>query len=453
MRQATLQALTKEEELGILDELIDLETGVIRELIQPGVGFEDPDWFLGIAMPSRIWNTGLFAGRHNLSEGNAVGETNLGATLGAIGETLERYCLAFYDRRELAFTSYIDAGAHGLRDLTDPDSFALFAPEQRVSWCVPFTRESPAYWTAGVSLAHKRTAWAPAQFVYLPYAPGPDEDYVFTSSSTGAAFGSTLEGAALSGLCETIERDAFAIHWLNRLERPALDIFSEPDLAAWYARLFGKYDNQLLVYDITTDLGVPCFFAVLRGRPGRAEPFMSVGAACHPDPLRALKKTVLEAFHTRRYGMNLMWLERADVQGFPSSAETNRFHAHVLRYTQPVPEPEIAFCCAPKRTLPIGDALEAHRARGGTGAGGAALKACVERLRAHGYDAIAFDVTTDEIAEKGFYTLKVLVPGLHPLWAGEDVPLGGRRIYDVPPRLGFQRKRREEMNLFPHPFP
>ena len=452
MNPATLQAITAREELTLLDEFVDLETGIIRELLRPGVGFEDPDWFLGIAMPSRIWNTGMFPGRHNLSEGNAVGETDLAATLGAIGETLERYCLAFYDRRELVFTSFADAGRHGLSNLTDPESYALFAPEQRVSWCVPFTRESPVYWTEGISLIEKRARWLPAQFVYLPYAPGPDEDYVFTSSSTGTAFGATLENAILSGLCESVERDAFAIHWLNKIDRPALDIFADPDLHAWYQRLFGKFSNQLRVYDITTDLGIPTFFALLLGERGRVEPFMSVGASCHPDPLRALKKAVLEAFHTRRYGMNLMLLERIDAQGYPSSADTNRFHAHVLRYTRPVPEAEVAFCCSPAQQLPIGPVLDAHRQRAGLD-GSHPLRACVGRLHASGYDAVVVDVTTEDIAEKGFCAAKTVVPGLHPLWAGEDVPLGGRRIYDVPPLLGAPRKRREQMNLFPHPFP
>ena len=55
--------------------------------------------------------------------------------------------------------------------------------------------------------------------------------------------------------------------------------------------------------------------------------------------------------------------------------------------------------------------------------------------------------------EKGFVTVKILVPGLHPLWAGEDVPLGGNRLYQVPVRLGHPARRRDQMNLFPHPFP
>jgi ribosomal protein S12 methylthiotransferase accessory factor len=451
MRTKALSALSKSDELKILEEFVDLETGVIREILKPGIGFEDPNFFLSIAMPSRVWNTGLFPGRHNLSEGNAVGETETSAVLGAIGETLERYSLAFYDRRQLVFTSYDQAASQGLTNLTDPESFALFHETQAVRWCVPFTRQSDVYWAEGLSLRDKRAIWVPAQFVYLPYAPAADEDYVFSSNSTGTAFGPTLESAILSGLCETVERDAFAIYWLNKLDLPALDIASDPPLAAWYEHLFGKYTNEISVFDITTDLGIPCFFALLKGRSQQVEPFMSVGAACHPDPERALKKAILEAFHTRRYGMNLMLLEKGDVEGFPSSGETNKFHDHVLRYTKPVPADEIAFCYGPRSRVSLTDTLAQHREAAGAAA--PPLGRCVGRLASAGYDTVVVDVTTDEIAEKGFFAVKTLIPGLHPLWAGEDVPLGGRRIYDAPPRMGFSRKRREEMNLFPHPFP
>jgi ribosomal protein S12 methylthiotransferase accessory factor len=448
----SVNALSRGEEQQLLGDFIDLETGIIRELLRPGVGYEDPDWFFGIALPARIWNTGLFPGRHSLSEGNAVGDSDQTAVLGAIGETLERYCLAFYDRSALVFTSYDDAAAHGLTRLADPEDFALFAPEQQPSWCVPFTRQSPVYWTEGFSLADKRSKWVPAQLVYLPYFPGADEDYVFSSNSSGTAFGPTWQSAALSGLCEVVERDAFAIYWLNRLELPALDLGSDPVLAGWYRGMFGKFDNELEVFDITTDLEIPCFFTVLKGRPGQCEPFLSVGAACHPDPMRALQKAVMEAFHTRRYGMSLMQLEGVEPdERRPWSAESNKFSAHVLRYTRPVPGHEIDFLYRPRRRLPIGPVLAAHRQR--ELAPARYLRHCLDRLQACGLEAIAVDLTTQEIAEKGFVTAKVVVPGLHPLWAGEDVPLGGKRLYEVPVRLGHPIRLREHMNLFPHPFP
>jgi ribosomal protein S12 methylthiotransferase accessory factor len=454
MRATTVSALTRTEEREILAEFIDLETGLIRELLQPGVGFEDPDWFLGIALPARIWNTGLFAGRHNLSEGNAVGESEQAAVLGAIGETLERYCLAFFDRRRLVMSSFDDAESLGLGRCTDPDDYALFAPDQRPNWCVPFTRQSVVAWTEGVSLVDKRSRWVPAQLVYLPYAPGADEDYVFSATSSGTAFGANLESAVLSGLCETVERDAFALYWLNRPMLPSLDVLADPILRPWYRRLFGKYDNQINVFDLTTEIGIPCFYAVLKGRAQQTEPFISVGASCHPDPERALKKAILEAFHTRRYGMNLMMLEGMADGGYlaaGSSSETNKFHAHVLRYTRPVPLEQVDFCYQPRETVSVTEALAGHR-RAYADEGGT-VRTCVGRLRAAGYDPIAVDVTTDEVAEKGFFAIKTLVPGLHPLWAGEDVPLGGKRLYEVPARLGWGRKPRDQMNLFPHPFP
>ena len=158
----------------------------------------------------------------------------------------------------------------------------------------------------------------------------------------------------------------------------------------------------------------------------------------------------MEAFHTRRYGMNIMLIDRAgDGDRPPSSADNNKFHAHVRRYCYPVPEAEIDFCYRPRRRLPIGPVLASYP----NPAPGQQLRHCLDRLRAAGHDVIAVDLTTDEIAEKGFVTVKILAPGLHPLWAGDDVPLGGKRVYEAPPRLGHPARGRDQMNLFPHPFP
>jgi hypothetical protein len=122
----------------------------------------------------------------------------------------------------------------------------------------------------------------------------------------------------------------------------------------------------------------------------------------------------------------------------------------VLKYTSPVPLDEVRFCYSPSRTVSVKEALAKYRRPESLREG---LSDCVAKVHARGYHPVAVNVTTDEIAEKGFYSIKTLVPGLHPLWAGKDVPLGGTRIYDVPPALGFSRKTRGEMNLYPHPFP
>jgi ribosomal protein S12 methylthiotransferase accessory factor len=70
-------------------------------------------------------------------------------------------------------------------------------------------------------------------------------------------------------------------------------------------------------------------------------------------------------------------------------------------------------------------------------------------------EAIACDLTTPDVARLGLRSVRVVVPGLHPLFMGHrNRALGGSRLYDVPARLGERGLAPGESdNPFPHPFP
>jgi ribosomal protein S12 methylthiotransferase accessory factor len=55
----------------------------------------------------------------------------------------------------------------------------------------------------------------------------------------------------------------------------------------------------------------------------------------------------------------------------------------------------------------------------------------------------------------GFRVVKVVIPNLHPLYLDEKHPyLGGKRLYDVPVKLGFLKnpRKEDEFNKISHPF-
>ena len=152
-----------------------------------------------------------------------------------------------------------------------------------ITW-QPFTRTTPVSWTRGTSLVSGQSVQVPAAMVYVPYHYRRDsgETPVILPISTGLAAGSLYASAALSGLCEAIERDAFTITWQAMLSRPRLRVDGS---AASLDRLGGLQiaGLQVELMDITTDIAVASVLTVAIGHSA-SSPAVAVAAATHPDP-------------------------------------------------------------------------------------------------------------------------------------------------------------------------
>ncbi|MBN1697303.1 MAG: YcaO-like family protein [Spirochaetales bacterium] len=457
MKVVEYDSVSLHDELNVLENFINYKYGVIKNCRDIEKSYEDPDFFLSMASPCKPWNTNLLPGEYLLGDGNAVSIDKTEATLSAIGECLERYSSVFYNKNLLTFGSYNELYEKDHILFVNPDVFALYSREQNIKDMDFFTKDLKIYWTAGISLLDRKIKMVPAQLVYMPYSPSINEGNIYPANSTGLAFGRSLAETIYSGLCETVERDAFGIYWLNKLEFPRIKFpFGIDEIDSWYKRLFGDFDNEINVFDITSDIGFPTFFSLLKGRKEFEEPFISVGASANIDPIKAIKKAILESFHTRKYGIGLMVIDRTGhSKVFGDSMDAirgNTFHQHVLRYTTSIIDlEEISFCYSPKKEIALDEIMKKHVVTGTDTV--SLLKQGLKKLKSCKYDIVAVDVTSEDIAEAGFYSIKTMAPGLHPLWAGEIIPLGGKRIYEVPPRLGFKKKKIEEMNTYIHPFP
>src|SRR5881227_1914656 len=98
---------------------------------------------------------------------------------------------------------------------SDPHAVPVaFDPTARIEW-------SPVW-----SLRDQRFKYLPTSLLYFFYS-GPA---AFHADSNGCAAGNTLEEAIVQGFLELVERDAYAIWWYNRLQRPALELDQFDDL-------------------------------------------------------------------------------------------------------------------------------------------------------------------------------------------------------------------------------
>jgi ribosomal protein S12 methylthiotransferase accessory factor len=83
------------------------------------------------------------------------------------------------------------------------------------------------------------------------------------------------------------------------------------------------------------------------------------------------------------------------------------------------------------------------------------LRMLVESISRVGHRTVVCDLTTPDVAELGFSVVRAVVPGFHPLFMGfENRALGGRRLAEVPRRLGCTRIETELGDTaLPHPYP
>ena len=78
----------------------------------------------------------------------------------------------------------------------------------------------------------------------------------------------------------------------------------------------------------------------------------------------------------------------------------------------------------------------------------------VRALRALDVRVAYADLTLPDVAPFGIHAVRVLASHLQPIHFGHDTArLGGRRLFEVPQRLGFADRPRTEADLNPCPHP
>jgi len=420
-------------------KLISDRVGIIRRIATEARQSHDPKVY---SFGVHVCDTSRF---HCEKYGGRSGGAGLSveeALAATIGEVVERYCAAFYDRKNMVFASY--------REISDvaihPDAFALFSDKQYDTPDFPFarfTKDTRVFWTWGYSLTYQRDVLVPACLVYIPYHRLPDEPLIAYSTSTGMAAGNTIEEAILSGIYEVIERDCFTIFWLRMMRMPLVDVdrpiqqvLNErfPDSGSWF------------FMDITNDLGIPSFFAlnISEAEFGIAP---AVGSAARLSPRKAILKVITEIGQARPY-FRYELSRNADWQPADDFSNVVDFEHHAIVY---VKKPSLMsvfdFLIKAKERVALGKIPDKS-----TGRILGDIEKCVAMIAEKGYETIVVDLTTADISDAGLSAVRIIVPGLVPLHGNHNYPfLGSERIRTVPEVLGMECS--QELNPYPHPFP
>lgn len=430
------------------EHLVDPHVGIIRAVEELPVDDDEPDFFHYL---SKACDTSAFTALRNFGNNGGVSTDRYTAIAKSVGEGVERYCSAIFRGEDLIYERYRALDGEAVA----PWEFALYHPDQ-FAWprfhYEPFTIDTPVAWTSGVSLVSGEPRLVPAAMVYVPYRHRRDgsDACVVQPISTGLACDCSFDAAALNGLCEVVERDAFTITWQAQVSWPRVEHDNLSDCVRDLLARFATANLDVEIVNITTDVSCPTIMTIALGHTATS-PAIAVAAATHPSPEIALVKCLEELAHTRKFARQLMeYTPPLPVQVEESHPQVTE-QAHHLRFYCPQESKAYAWFAwsAHERV----DFADLQTCPGDTP--GEQLTALVDRVAARDLDVIALDLTTPDIAALGLSVVRVVVPGMHPLFMGhKNRALGGHRLYTVPQLFGHRGLQPGEAdNPYPHPFP
>lgn len=405
-----------------------------------------------VAGSMRIFNyscvlnsTRLFLGDDIPGATGAAGLTEASAMLAAIGEAAERYCAAYIPWQILVKGSARQLGAEAI----GIDQFGLYLPEQYQENfpCMPYSADTQLYWVKGRSLLNQQSRLIPAPLIYIPYHyqdKTAKTDFVSLAVSSGTACHSDRQQLRLNGIYEVIERDAFMITWMRKIQQSRLRWMDDATMWALYQQHYAGSGVQFHLFDITLDLQIPTVLCLAESvlRPGRV---VVAGCATRASYREAATKAMLEAAQCMTWAQYLV-VQHQDWEPAVDYANVQTFQHHVMTYLRPQMLHELDFLLKTpyEKAWPQESQTDLNHC----------YQQVLALLASQQIDVIEVELTTPEIADVGLSVAKLVLPGLVQINGDHRYPpLANPRFDSVPAKLGLAERCQAYRNPAPHPFP
>jgi bacteriocin biosynthesis cyclodehydratase domain-containing protein len=367
--------------------------------------------------------------RSGLSGGSfGKGSTAEQAEASALMESIERYS-GIFQGDEIRATRRFSDFAPG--DAILPNDVLLFSDAQaradqtaddaEESQTIPaaFDPSAKLEWSPVWSLRDGRFKYLPTSLLYFFYS-GPA---TFQADSNGCAAGNTVEEAIVQGFLELVERDAYAIWWYNRTRQPEVDLsqFDDSYVRDLHSQLAAT-GRKLWVLDITSDLGVPTYVAILHWMQNGQEN-IEFGSGAHFDKRIALLRTLTELNQFLSIGM----------MGGGTGEKPSLDGVTPLRleeYSFLIPDGKPTGASDPNATFGVLDNTRDQ------------VLACVEIASRAGLDFLVLNQTRPDVEVP---VVRVIVPGLRHFYRR----FAPGRLYDIPVKLGLRERPMPENQLTP----
>jgi bacteriocin biosynthesis cyclodehydratase domain-containing protein len=367
---------------------------------------------------------------HELRAGLTGGSFGKGSTAeqgeaSALMEAIERYS-GIYQGDEIRVTKRFTDFPPG--DAIAPNDVMLYSDAQLSEGQAalaagelshpppPFDPNLDMEWSPVWSLRDRRFKYLPTGFLYFFYR-GPG---AINADSNGCAAGNTVAEAIVQGFLELVERDAYAIWWYNRLQRPAVDLahFEDSYIRDLQAQL-GEHGRRLWVLDVTNDFKIPTFVGITHWMQDGKEN-IEFGSGAHFDARIALLRTLTELNQFLSIGLmgggtgeksSLDGVTPLRLQEYPFLSPSGEASAH-------------------SGSDPKFSRLDTQKQ----------VAACVEVAQQQGLDFMVLDQTRADIEVP---VVRVVVPGMRHFYKR----FAPGRLYDVPVKLGLRDRPTPEQEL------
>jgi len=431
----------------ISDLIIDTDIGLILDIKQVPRFACDPEFF---HFSGKAANTSAFSTEKNFCNSGGASVSRDLAISKSIGEAVERYASAIFDIDSLPLCTYNEADF----PCVHPDKFALYGRDQYMREdfkFVPFNADTPVRWTEVIDMLNEETVFVPAAAVYMPYYyyQGTGDSPILQPISTGLACHGSFTNAAISAISEVIERDAVMICWQAQLSMPQIRIETLSDSNYEIVKRLEKNGSKLVMLDITLDHGVPTILSILVSDNPESPALIFAGAA-DPDPERAVCKSLEELPHTRRYCSRLMSYSPTFQAEFPDHANVTDQAEHLHFYCDHgnAHYADFIFKSNKRKSFDEINSLAGESTKG-------TLNNLLQAVNNIGESIYLKDLTSADVKELGLFVIRAVLPGFQRLSMGYiNRQLGGRRLWTLPQKLGFNGINRETGdNPAPHPYP
>lgn len=390
------------------------------------------------------------SGKNHVLHGSCGGSgTNSNIALKrACAEALERYSVAVC-RKKVIYGSYSELKNKGA---VNPIKFLPFSKRQLQTHQAyinryPLNENTKLGWLEAFSLFNKNKYLVPAQLCYIFYEKRKDEPIIRETSTSGAAAGASLEQATYAAFCEAIERDAILIHHLNKLSPPQINLKTIENPK--FRKILGdykRYNLELCVFDITTDINIPTFLALTIDKTGHG-PAVHIATKTDFNIEETLFDIIYDGLRIRpqlRPRINKENFKKIN-KIYPDIKGVND---RLILWGQTKMIKEIKFLLqGPKKMLPENNFKEIGFSE--------KLEMLKRALKKAGLEEAYFvDISSEEARENNFWVVMSLTPQLYPLYLDENLKyLGVERLYKVPVKLGYFKKPKseKELNKIPHP--
>ncbi|HWA51793.1 MAG TPA: YcaO-like family protein [Patescibacteria group bacterium] len=364
------------------------------------------------------------------------------AVLKSLFEALERYSNFAFFKKDIDFVGrFVDIKTNAI----NPESFSYFSEKQLNNpeyKKFKINDKSRFDWTKVKLLTDGKEYLVPCQTIYLSYKLIKGEPTFYPSISTGVAAHSDLDSAILGGIYEVIERDSFMIYYLNKLKPKKYNLKSSKNKKIRsLAEITERYHMELYCLDITTDLGIPTVASILIDRSGLSKA-VSVGLKSNLNVEKAIIGSINEAYHTRS------WIREAYIQNPTNITEKELLESSSMKnrgllWYKPESISHINFLIKALRS-------EVITLKNNNLSVKEQIRYLNDSLNKAGYKIYYKDITPEYFKNIHFKAVKVIIPGMQPLYLEEKFALrGGNRLHAVPVKLGYKNIR---LNTYPHPF-